>query len=78
MTALMLALRNGYEKEAHKIIDKSSNINTRDAKGWTALMYAARYSNSTDILMEIIRKKAEINLKNNAGWTVNGLDRFCW
>lgn len=49
-------------------LDAHVDVDIRDTKGWTALMYAAR-ANQRDIVELLIQHNADINAKNDFGLT---------
>jgi ankyrin repeat protein len=59
------AARSQFMKE---LIAKTSNINSRDNSGRTALMLAANEGNN-DLISDLISNGADINLKDNKGMT---------
>lgn len=65
VTLLMKAAKNGNNWELDKLINKGADVNKKDNQGWTALMYACRYQESTEIVNKLINNGASIKDKNN-------------
>jgi polysaccharide export outer membrane protein len=62
------AIVTGGIDNVKRELDKIGNINVRDGKGWTPLMYAAR-EGKIDIVKFLIVKKADVNAQSNSGLT---------
>ena len=63
-TLLMRAAKNGNEWELNKLLDSGANVNLKDNDGWTALMYAVRYSEGLECVEKLISAGADISAKN--------------
>jgi ankyrin repeat protein len=70
-TPLMLAAKYGFKDIVNLILTKSTNIDTQDIKGNTALMLASLAIDkmSIEIVNTLIEKGANIQLRNNNGNT---------
>lgn len=65
VTLLMKAAKNGNNWEIDNLIEKGADINKKDNQGWTALMYACRYQESSKIVEKLINSGAKIKEKND-------------
>ena len=65
----MKSIMNGHYDLAKKLIRKGANVNLRDNKGETALMFAVRYEKTEEIMESLIEAGADVNLKNYDGKT---------
>ncbi len=63
----MQAIWEGEIAQAYKLIDTGVDLNMRDDKGRTALIYAIRDSNPK-LALYILGKGADFNLKDDKGW----------
>lgn len=71
-TILMYAVWKEPDYETVKLLLKyGSDPNLQDAKGWSALMYAARYCNNPKIIDLLLEARADVNVKTIKG--VNAL-----
>lgn len=68
-TSLMEAARQGNLKTAEILIGKGTDINARDNDGWTALMYAVRYSSSGAMVHLLIKAGSDTKSVNKYGVT---------
>ena len=68
-TLLMRAAKEGNEWELKQLIESKANINLKDSDGWTALMYAVRYSGSLECVEKLIEAGADVTAKNNYGFS---------
>ncbi len=66
-TLLMNAAKDGNEKEIKLLIKSGANVNLKDKDGWTALMYAVRYSSNLECTESLLEAGADISLKNKYG-----------
>lgn len=72
-TCLNIACKNGLYKIARLLIENGVNVNHKDIEGRTALMYACMYADSKsyeDVIRLLIRKGADINIRDSAGYDV--------
>ncbi len=67
VSSLILAAMDGRRKRVLQHLDKT-NINGKDAKGWTALM-AASLKGHAEIVQLLLDNGAEINAQSNDGIT---------
>ncbi len=63
-TLLMNAAKDGKEKEIKLLIKSGANVNLKDKDGWTALMYAVRYSSNLECTESLLEAGADISVKN--------------
>ena len=68
-TPLMLAVKDGNDWEIHSLLSSGAKVNLQDKDGWTAVMYAARYQNSIELLDNLIKNGADPNKRNKYGAT---------
>ena len=66
-TLLMNAAKDGNEKEIKLLLKSGANVNLKDKDGWTALMYAVRYSSNLECTESLLEARADISLKNKYG-----------
>lgn len=66
-TLLMNAAKDGNEKEIKLLLKSGANVNLKDKDGWTALMYAVRYSSNLECTESLLEAGADISLKNKYG-----------
>lgn len=66
-TLLMNAAKDSNEKEIKLLIKSGANVNLKDKDGWTALMYAVRYSSNLECTESLLEAGADISLKNKYG-----------
>jgi len=58
----------GYKETVALFLKAGTDINTRGAKGETALMLAA-VNHNIELLKFLVKKTADVNVKNNDGYT---------
>ena len=58
----------GNVREVEPLVKTPALINAKDARGWTALMIAAR-ENRPEILRLLLRHRADVNVRNKIGET---------
>ena len=68
-TLLMRAAKEGNEWELKQLIESNANVNLKDSDGWTALMYAVRYSGSLECVEKLMEAGADVTVKNNYGFS---------
>lgn len=66
-TLLMKAAQSGDVEKIRQLIYSNANVNQKDNDGWTALMYAVRYSESFECLEELLQAGADTSIRNNYG-----------
>lgn len=66
-TLLMHAAKDGNEKEIKLLLKSGANVNLKDKDGWTALMYAVRYSSNLECTESLLEAGADISVKNIYG-----------
>ena len=66
-TLLMRAAKAGNEWEVKNLLLSGADVNLTDEDGWTALMYAVRYSEAQDCTDSLLEAGADITKKNNYG-----------
>lgn len=67
-STLMQAIKNGDKEAFNKLINNKVDVNEKDAKGATALHYAAYHLNK-DMIIALIDAGAKINTQDNEGKT---------
>ncbi|CCG57640.1 ankyrin repeat-containing protein [Brachyspira pilosicoli WesB] len=65
--SLFLAVKYNNIEEVKSYLDKGANPNAQDEYGFTALMYATLI----DIAKLLIEEGTDVNIKDNAGATIN-------
>lgn len=68
-TLLMRAAKEGNEWELKQLLDSHANVNLKDSDGWTALMYAVRYSGSLECVEKLLEAGADVTEKNAYGFS---------
>lgn len=74
-TAFMVATRGGYATRegdaitARALLEKGTDLNARDKRGRTSLMYAVRSSTLSDVVRALLERGQDMNAKDNDGWT---------
>ena len=68
-TLLMRAAKDGNEWELKQLLDSKANVNLKDSDGWTALMYAVRYSGSLECVEKLLEAGADVSEKNSYGFS---------
>ena len=68
-TLLMKAARNGNVSMIENLIYSEANVNAVDNEGWTALMFAARFSNNPKTIELLLHAGANPQIENNYGIT---------
>ncbi len=68
-TKLMNASKTGNLELAENLIYSKADINAKDNDGWTALMFASRFSASPKMVKLLIKNGADVKQKNNYGVT---------
>lgn len=66
-TKLMNAAKQGDLNLTEDLIFSKANINAKDNDGWTALMFASRFSENDKVVEKLIKNGADIKAKNNYG-----------
>ena len=66
-TLLMRAAKSGNEWELKLLLKSGADVNLADNDGWTALMYAVRYSDALVCVEELLEAGADITVKNKYG-----------
>lgn len=66
-TRLMKAAKAGDLKLLDNLIFSKANVNLKDNEGWTALMFAARFSENPEVIKLLIANNADVFAKNNYG-----------
>ena len=66
----MIACEKGYIEIIEQLIDQQANINLRDVKQRTPILYAIEaVGENLDVILHLIKKGAIINLASIEGWT---------
>lgn len=66
-TFLMKAAQAGNVEKIRQLLYSNANVNLKDNDGWTALMYAVRYSESYECVEELLQAGADSTIRNNYG-----------
>ena len=66
-TKLMNASKKGDLSLTEDLIFSKAYVNAKDDDGWTALMFASRFSENDKIVEKLIENGADIKAKNNYG-----------
>lgn len=66
-TKLMNASKKGDLILTEDLIFSKADVNAKDDDGWTALMFASRFSENDKIVEKLIENGADIKAKNNYG-----------
>lgn len=66
-TKLMNASKKGDLILTEDLIFSKADVNAKDDDGWTALMFASRFSENDTIVEKLIENGADIKAKNNYG-----------
>ena len=72
-SSLMIAAKFGNHKMVDFLIKKGKNINKRNRKGRTAIMYAVKYfsnDNYKKIICELMNREVNLYIKDNTNQTV--------
>ena len=57
----------GKIEPAEELIKSNADVNARDADGWTALMFASRFSDNEELVKLLLKNGADPKAKNNYG-----------
>lgn len=71
-SALLIAAKWGNTKSIEILLREGAKIDAQDNDGWSALMYASRFSFSTSSFATVkllVNSGANLDLRNNNGWT---------
>ena len=60
--------KSGNAVKVEEAIRNGANINAKNNKGWTALMWAAYYGHA-EVAEVLLKHGADVNSKDNDGWT---------
>lgn len=66
-TKLMKVCMEGKIEPAEELIKSNADVNARDADGWTALMFASRFSDNEELVKLLLKNGADPKAKNNYG-----------
>lgn len=66
-TKLMNVCLEGKIEPAEELIKSNADVNARDADGWTALMFASRFSDNEELVKLLLKNGADPKAKNNYG-----------
>ncbi len=69
VTPLMLAAKEGNDWVVRTLLQAGADVNARDKDGWTALMYAVRYQNSSGIVSLLRDGGAALRVRNVHNFT---------
>ena len=68
-SALLKAVKAGKISSVEFLISRGADVNLQDSNGETSLHLLASISNSTEMMNLLLKNKARVDLKNNAGET---------
>ena len=60
----MKAAASGNEWQVKNLLESGAKVDLQDNDGWTALMYAARYSDSLATMTLLLDAAADVKIKN--------------
>lgn len=66
-TKLMNVCLEGKIETAKDLLNSKADVNARDPDGWTALMFASRFSDSEELIDLLLKNGADPKIKNNYG-----------
>ncbi|XP_061176524.1 NAD-capped RNA hydrolase NUDT12-like isoform X2 [Saccostrea echinata] len=66
---------NGNTEELSFLLNGTVNVDQKNDKGWTALMFAARHG-QTDIIKKLLEKGCDTNIVNKTGQTAQDIALF--
>lgn len=69
VSLLMKAAKAGNDWDVKLLLSMGANVNLRDDEGWSALMYAARYQNSTKVMELLLERGAYTRVRNHYNMT---------
>ena len=69
VSLLMKAAKAGNDWDVKLLLGMGANPNLRDDEGWSALMYAARYQNSTKVIELLLDNGAYTRVRNHYNMT---------
>ena len=69
VSLLMKAAKAGNDWDVKLLLGMGANPNLRDDEGWSALMYASRYQNSTKVMELLLEKGAYTRVRNHYNMT---------
>ena len=61
--------KNITPEELNNYLTKNPDINAKDKRSWTPLMWAAKESQNPEIIKQMLQKGADVNVTDNEGWT---------
>jgi ankyrin repeat protein len=65
---LIVASMKGDVEKVISLLDSGADINAKDQRGWTALLWAVSRG-QIDVMKLILDKGADVNVKGEHGWT---------
>lgn len=65
VTLLMKACELGNNWEINALLNAGADVNLCDKDGWTALMYASRYQENSNVIITLLNAKADVKKVNN-------------
>lgn len=66
VTALMHNIKSGYTNLVGPLLERNHDVNERDEKGATALIYAVKFDSSAEVINLLLKYGANVNAKDNS------------
>ena len=63
----MKAAKSGNDWEVKQLLLAGADVNLKDNQNWTALMYAVRFQENTNVVKLLIDAGAQVDVENSFG-----------